>query len=103
LTHWYPHGETLVLGGQAAAGSWNEAPDPAIARGILARCSEIQPLFRNARVLGHRVGLRPTRPEIRLDAENVDGSRILHCYGHGGAGATLSWGYAEYVRNILLA
>ena len=38
-------------------------------------------------------GLRPVRPEVRLDGED----RVVHCYGHGGAGVTLSWGCADEV------
>lgn len=102
LTHWYPHGDTLVLGGQAAVGEWSEQPDPAVARGILERCAAIEPGIAKVRILGHRVGLRPTRPLIRLQAEPMGQARILHCYGHGGAGVTLSWGFAEHVcREIL--
>ena len=71
LTHWYPHGDMLVLGGQAAAGEWSYAPDPAITRGILARCAAIEPSLDRARILGHRVGLRPTRPQVRLDTERI--------------------------------
>jgi D-amino-acid oxidase len=51
-----------------------------------------------ARVIGHRVGLRPTRTTVRVDEDlPVAGSRVLHNYGHGGAGVTLSWGCAEEV------
>jgi D-amino-acid oxidase len=39
------------------------------------------------------VGLRPFREGgIRLAAEVVGGAWIVHNYGHGGAGLTLSWG-----------
>ena len=101
LTHWYPHGETLVLGGQAAANQWSEQPDPDVARGIIERCAAIEPSIADARVLEHRVGLRPTRPQIRLDTEHIKGSLVVHCYGHGGAGASLSGGVAEQVLGIL--
>jgi D-amino-acid oxidase len=41
------------------------------------------------------VGLRPVRPSVRLEAEALGGGRrLLHNYGHGGAGVTLSWGCA---------
>ena len=45
----------------------------------------------SARVLEHRVGLRPARPSVRVER---DGD-VVHCYGHGGAGVTLSWGTAD--------
>ncbi|WP_435742097.1 DNA polymerase Y family protein, partial [Nocardioides sp. SYSU DS0663] len=50
-----------------------------------------------ARVLRTKVGLRPARPSVRLERQG----RVVHCYGHGGAGVTLSWGCAEEVVTIL--
>ena len=58
------------------------------------------PRCAGAEVLGHRVGLRPARPTVRLEAvPHEDGSPggVVHCYGHGGAGVTLSWGCADDV------
>jgi D-amino-acid oxidase len=102
MTYWFPHRSTLALGGQAAAGGWSYEPDPAVAQGILERCAAIEPAIADARILEHRVGLRPTRPSIRLEPESVDKAVIVHCYGHGGGGVTLSWGVAEDVRTALL-
>ena len=57
----------------------------------------------------HRVGLRPARPQVRLETvPHEDGSPggVVHCYGHGGAGVTLSWGCADDVLaevEVLLA
>ena len=48
-------------------------------------------------MVGHRVGLRPVRPSVRLEAEG----RVIHCYGHGGAGVTLSWGCADEVTQLV--
>ena len=56
-----------------------------------------------ARVLAHRVGLRPARPEVRLEAEPLGGGRVLwHNYGHGGGGVTLSWGCALEITAAVL-
>lgn len=101
LTHWCPHGETVVLGGQASPGASDMTPDPEVARQIHTRCAAIEPRLRDARVLEHRVGLRPTRPEVRLEPEQHGKALIVHCYGHGGAGVTLSWGCAEEIRSLL--
>jgi D-amino-acid oxidase len=47
--------------------------------------------------------LRPARPFVRLEAE-PDGARtVVHNYGHGGAGVTLSWGCAEDATDLVLA
>jgi D-amino-acid oxidase len=94
----YPHGDHIVLGGTAEPGSWNREPNLATADAILARCAAVQPLLRDAAILGHRVGLRPTRPEVRLEEESCPrGARVIHNYGHGGAGVSLAWGCAAEV------
>jgi len=45
--------------------------------------------------------LRPSRTEVRLEFEKVGGRTVIHNYGHGGAGVTLSWGCAEEVVEIV--
>ena len=71
------------------------APDPEVARAILERCR--QRGFDPGPVLYHRTGLRPVRPEVRLEREG----RVIHNYGHGGAGYTLSWGCADEIAALL--
>ena len=98
VSYLFPHRDTVVLGGTMNEGDWDLAPRPEVAERILAHCALIEPRVREAPVLTHRVGLRPARPEVRLEAEALDGGRVLwHNYGHGGAGVTLSWGCAREV------
>lgn len=100
LTHWYPQGDKLVLGGLAVEGDESPDPDPDVAQQIVARCAAIEPALAGARILEHRVGLRPTRPTIRLGAAQMGDSLIVHCYGFGGAGVTLSWGCSADVLGL---
>ncbi|OIV36949.1 amino acid oxidase [Mangrovactinospora gilvigrisea] len=93
----YPHRDTVVLGGTAIDGSADTAGDPAAAKAILERCIAVEPRLAGAPILEHRIGLRPTRPTVRVEREG----KIVHNYGHGGAGVTLSWGCAEHVRALL--
>ena len=51
----------------------------------------------DARVLGHKVGLRPARPAVRLERVGD----VVHCYGHGGCGVTVSWGCADDVVGLV--
>jgi D-amino-acid oxidase len=104
LTYVFPHGDTVILGGTQEHGRWGRDPDPATAERILAACSAVDPRLRGVRVLEHRVGLRPVRPQVRLEAETVaDGRGLVHNYGHGGAGISLSWGCAQEAARLAVA
>jgi D-amino-acid oxidase len=49
-------------------------------------------------------GLRPFRLEtFRLEPETVGDKFVVHNYGHGGAGITLSWGCAHEIVDIVTA
>jgi D-amino-acid oxidase len=51
-----------------------------------------------------RVGLRPFRPSgFVVRADDIGDKCIVHNYGHGGAGITLSWGTAEMAADALQA
>ncbi|MEL6325235.1 MAG: FAD-dependent oxidoreductase [Pseudomonadota bacterium] len=39
----------------------------------------------------------------RLEAETSGGKTVVHNYGHGGAGWSLAWGYAEDARDLVAA
>ncbi|MGD0694590.1 MAG: FAD-dependent oxidoreductase [Terriglobia bacterium] len=51
-----------------------------------------------------QVGLRPFRPSgFVVRAEKVDNKVVIHDYGHGGSGITLSWGTASLALSAGLA
>jgi D-amino-acid oxidase len=52
-------------------------------------------------VLSRAVGLRPGRPAIRLEPVPGHDRPVFACYGHGGAGFTLSWGDAAHLTTLL--
>jgi D-amino-acid oxidase len=102
LTYVVPRSRDIVVGGTDVEGEWDVRPDPDVAAAILSRATSLVPELATAEVLGHRVGLRPARPEVRLELErSASGGRVVHCYGHGGAGVTVSWGCAEEVLALL--
>lgn len=96
-----PHSTYCILGGTADDNDWNLEIDPKTTEEILRKCRELDPRLNEVEVLGERVGLRPGRTEVRLETEKLHGdSIVIHNYGHGGAGFTLSWGCAEDVLRL---
>jgi D-amino-acid oxidase len=103
VTYYLPHGDHVVLGGSARPESDDDEPDPTISASIIERCAKIEPRFAAARVLEDRVGVRPHRKPVRVEREDLDGFTVVHNYGHGGSGMTLSWGCAQEVLHQVLA
>jgi D-amino-acid oxidase len=93
----FPHGERVVLGGNARQDDWSLDADPASALRIIDRCAQIEPRFKDARIIEHQVGLRPARPVIRVERESLSATTVVHNYGYGGSGVSLSWGCARDV------
>jgi D-amino-acid oxidase len=91
-----PRSHDVVVGGTDEEGDWSRSVDPDVATGILRRATALVPELAEARVLRHKVGLRPARPAVRLERVGD----VIHCYGHGGAGVTLSWGCADEVAAL---
>jgi D-amino-acid oxidase len=53
------------------------------------------------RIIREVVGLRPYRPEgFVVEAERLGNKLLVHNYGHGGAGVTLSWGTASLAVDL---
>jgi D-amino-acid oxidase len=105
-TYVVPRSEDVVVGGTDDEGEWSRTPDSDTATLILERAARLVPELARARVLRHKVGLRPARPQVRLEEEKVPSGesrveRVVHCYGHGGAGVTLSWGCADEVAALV--
>jgi D-amino-acid oxidase len=101
LTYIVPRSDDCILGGTAEDDREDMESDQVEAEATRRRCVGLEPALAAARVLGVRVGLRPWRPEIRLEAEILPGGgRVIHNYGHGGAGITLSWGCADAVVEL---
>jgi D-amino-acid oxidase len=104
ITYIFPHGATAVLGGNELIGSTSTRPDKDTAARILRACAEAEPRLDGVPVLAHRVGLRPVRPQVRLESQPLgDGRHVVHNYGHGGSGVTLSWGCAQAVADEVAA
>lgn len=101
-----PGGGT-VLGGCYQKHSTESQPDPNLAIRIMQRCVALCPSLTSPgnggvpgktgiealSIIRHGVGLRPVREGgPRVEREKMGGVRVVHCYGHGGAGYQASYG-----------
>jgi D-amino-acid oxidase len=100
LMYAIPRANDCVFGGTNDV-SYNLAPDPETTSRIVAECSRALNIDKPS-VLAERVGLRPFRRlGVRLERDELPAGRtVVHNYGHGGAGFTLSWGCAEEVLRL---
>lgn len=124
--YFYPIGRQWILGGSRQYGildrddQWQgemypddvsidgvDVPRPIITlnREILSHSFDIIPDLSELNVrayVGYRFIRKDTEPGLRLEAEEISDKLVVHNYGHGGAGVTLSWGCAlkvlQYVK-----
>jgi D-amino-acid oxidase len=89
-----PRRGSVVLGGSATLADTPPPEDPALTARILADAARFD--LHPGAVERVRIGLRPYRPTVRLERTG----RVIHCYGHGGAGYTLCFGCAEDVAAL---
>jgi D-amino-acid oxidase len=55
------------------------------------------------RVIRTTIGLRPHRPSgFVLKADKLDAKTLIHNFGHGGSGMSLSWGTASMATDLAL-
>jgi D-amino-acid oxidase len=100
LTLILPRINDCVLGGTSLENNYSTEVDDNITQEIIERCSQIVPELRNSKILGTNAALRPGRKSVRLESEEIDGRIVIHNYGHGGSGYTISYGCAEEVFEL---
>jgi D-amino-acid oxidase len=100
LMYAIPRRNDCVFGGTNDLSS-DLALDAATTNRIVAECSRVLNIDK-PNVLAERVGLRPFRKSgVRLERGCLrDGRTVIHNYGHGGSGFTLSWGCAREVVDL---
>ena len=73
---------------------------------IQEHASKLVPSVSKAEIISEWVGMRPGRDEVRLELEMIKCRKgrkipVIHNYGHGANGITLSWGCGENVMELL--
>jgi D-amino-acid oxidase len=101
--------DLLRLGGLASLGATLQACAPRAA--AKPQLAPRRPMLRlpvvNAsydRIIRTTIGLRPHRPSgFVLRTEKLDGKTIVHNFGHGGSGMSLSWGTASMATDLAMS
>ncbi|XP_032744879.1 D-aspartate oxidase [Rattus rattus] len=106
LTYVYPGTSYVTLGGSRQTGDWNLSPDAELSREIFSRCCALEPSLHRACDIKEKVGLRPSRPGVRLQKEIlVRGEQrlpVVHNYGHGSGGISVHWGSALEATRLVM-
>jgi D-amino-acid oxidase len=102
LAYAIPRSADCILGGTNDVSDSLE-PDPAQTAAIIELCHRELGTPAAPHVREVKVGLRPFRRSgIRVEAAGLpDGRLVVHNYGHGGSGFTVSWGCAESVARLV--
>jgi len=115
ITYIVPFGDHVVLGGTYERRIEEAVTDEATLAAIVERARRLLQFDGHPRAdelgrirLRAWSGIRPVRTrnghdeEIRLERENLaDGAWVVHNYGHGRSGFTLSWGCAADVVELV--
>lgn len=92
-----PRKDATIVGGTYEESVYEAVTVPSSLEGILQKAYNILPALRERKVIGNWAGLRPFRNTVRLEREE----NIIHNYGHGGSGFTLSFGCAVEVVSLV--
>lgn len=98
-TYIVPRQDATIIGGTYEEHVGVETTEPETLQQLLAKASNVFPELQRKRIVGNWAGLRPFRETVRLEKEA--NTNIIHNYGHGGSGFTLSFGCAEAVLQLM--
>lgn len=105
LAYIVPRTHDIVLGGTYEEQKESLEVDADETQAIVRRCANLAREFSIVipeDIMSVVCGLRPVRSTVRVEAERISPDRLLvHNYGHGGAGFTLSWGCATEVVQLI--
>jgi D-amino-acid oxidase len=91
----------MALAALGLTGCATRAPAPPAPRRAPLRLAPVRVSY--DRIIRATVGLRPHRPSgFVLRADKLDGKLLIHNYGHGGAGMSLSWGTGQMAAELAL-
>jgi D-amino-acid oxidase len=102
MTYVLPRRHDIILGGTEDVDVENDDVELKTGDEILKRCIALVPDLTRATIHEHMAGVRPFRKTgIRVELELLDEGPVIHNYGHGGSGFSLSWGCASDVVGLV--
>ncbi|XP_077862779.1 D-aspartate oxidase-like [Saccoglossus kowalevskii] len=100
-----PGDKTIALGGTHQRDDWRTTNDEEDCQRVFKECCKLVPSLRRSKPILKLAGSRPGRPTVRLEKQRMVHGRneikIVHNYGHGGAGITLHWGCAQHATELV--
>ncbi|WP_087724046.1 FAD-dependent oxidoreductase [Pandoraea sp. PE-S2T-3] len=90
----------IILGGTADPDMTSTVIGERQVGDIVRRCARLCAGVASLDLIDVRVGFRPMRRAARVERDGTHGG-LLHNYGHGGGGFTLSWGCANQVLRLM--
>ena len=98
-----PHVDSTILEGTFDTKNISQDVVPEDVTEIMRRCQVLVPSLSGAEIVDTWVGVRPMRKGgVRLEKDERTGRPVvIHCYGHGSLGVSMSWGCAEEVGSIV--
>jgi D-amino-acid oxidase len=103
-------GGGTILGGTYQRNNWDPEPDPETTKRIIKRAVKLSPSLakgkgvEGVKIIRSGVGLRPYREggvRVEADLKTLDGTLIVHNYGHAGWGYQGSYGTAKHVVELV--
>ncbi|KAH3774961.1 D-aspartate oxidase-like isoform X2 [Dreissena polymorpha] len=103
--YFIPGFDEVSLGGIRQKDNYSLDINPKDSEGIKERCYKLWPSLKNAPVIGEWVDLRPHRDPVRIEYETMKFDKgplkVVHNYGHGANGITLSWGTSRDAATLV--
>jgi glycine/D-amino acid oxidase-like deaminating enzyme len=102
-----PLDNTVLVGTVRQPGRYDRTITEEDRREVLHRIYKLHPALKSCKIINSWCGLRPLRNSgIRLERQTRKSSKgklfeVLHNYGHGSNGYTLSWGCAQEVLGLV--
>lgn len=110
LTYILPREDGCHVGGTYYPNQWDPHVSEEEEKAILTRAIATVPELASGKVVKRRAGLRPSRPQIRIErdlsikkSKQQSQTMYFHNYGHGGSGWTVHWGCALLTAKSVLA